>query len=102
MIQKTGSVARAAPGVGSIMRAAGSGLCAFEEHEQNGLRRESFLSWLGGARRTLCAFDELAHNGLASGSKCAEFLLSFGAAGSGLCASEELFVKACVSFPDDA
>src|SRR5262245_2134645 len=34
-------------------------LFAFEEHAQNGVRREIFLFWFGSARRTLCAFAGL-------------------------------------------
>src|SRR6185437_17164103 len=29
----------------------------FEELAHNGVRREAFLDWSGGARRTLCAFE---------------------------------------------
>jgi hypothetical protein len=35
-------------------------LCAFEKHAQNGVRREPVPDTLGGARRTLCAFGEYA------------------------------------------
>jgi hypothetical protein len=36
---------------------------AFEEHAQNGARRETVPASFSGARRTLCAFEEHAQNG---------------------------------------
>jgi hypothetical protein len=42
------------------------GSTSFEEHAQNGARREVPGS-IGGARRTLCASKELAQNGARSG-----------------------------------
>jgi hypothetical protein len=37
---------------------------AFEEHAQNGVRRDFVPNPLRGARRTLCAFEEHAQNGV--------------------------------------
>ena len=63
---------------------------AFYGIAQNGLLRKLLFSSFRGVRRTLCAFEEHAHNGLASGGQSAGFLLSFGAAGGGLCAFRSL------------
>jgi len=43
------------------------GRAAFEEHAQNGARRETVPNTLGGARRTLCASEEHAQTECGAG-----------------------------------